>query len=142
MDDNLIEHQDKYMKTHTSPQFRLEIIDEIHNVDDGNINVIVHCDNGKSYGISFFTKKNIFTLCARGKDTGEYLNGSYFWSIGSVIVEKLECTLLENIVADMLVFNDNSYRTLERSFPKITREPCTCRNRDGLFFEGRSPVAW
>ena len=108
------------MNINTNLQFRLELIHEIANVDDDNIDAIVHFDNGKSFGITFFTKKNISTLCEAWNEAEECLKGAYFWAVDCVIVEKLEYLLLVQVVADMLKCDNNVF---EKHFTKII---CPC----------------
>ncbi|MCL2624811.1 MAG: hypothetical protein FWD31_14200 [Planctomycetaceae bacterium] len=107
------------MTTNTNSQFRLELLHEITDDDDDNIDAVVHFDNGESFGITFFTKRNISTLLEKWKETGENLNGAYFWSIDCIIVEKLEYSLLDQVVTDMLKYHTQVF---ERHFTRISKE--------------------
>ena len=109
------------MDYNTNSTFRLEFLHEITDADDDNIDAVVHFDNGESFGITFFTKKNISTLLERWKKSGENLNGTYFWSIDCIIVEKLEYALLEQVIADVSKYRDNVF---EKHFTKISKEMC------------------
>jgi len=107
------------MSVDMKSRFRLELLHEITDVDDDNIDAIVHFDNGDSYGVTFFTRKNIFTLMEKWKKSGENLNGAYFWSIDCIIVEKLEYSLLEQVIADIPRFYDQIFKN---HFTKISKE--------------------
>ncbi len=96
--------------------FRLELLHPILNPQDGNLDALVHFENGDIYGVTFFTKNNIFTLMESWRQSGEYLNGAYFWAIDSVIVDILEQSHLERIIDDFL---RNDEQRFYKYFTKI-----------------------
>jgi len=114
------------MNDKIKPRFKLRLLHDITDIYDDNIDAVVDLNDGKSFAIAFFTKKNIFSLCEKWKEVekaygcpGECLNGSYFWEIDSVIVEKLEYPLLEQVVADMLEQDEHVF---EKHFTRMTDE--------------------
>jgi len=107
------------MSSDANLPFRLELLHEITDVADDNIDAVVHFENGESFGITFFTRKNMATLLEKWKNSGEHLNGLYFWSIDCIIVEKLEYSLLELVVADMSKYGTEVF---ERHFTRISKE--------------------
>ena len=99
-------------------RFTLELIHETFDTDDDNIDAIVRIDDVRSFGVTFFTLKNISTLFEKWKISGENFNGSYFSAIDCVIVEKLEYSLLRQVIADMLQQNDMVFE--HRHFTRIS----------------------
>ena len=100
-------------------QFKLELLHKITDVEDDNIDAVIHFDRARSYGITFFTQKNISTLCKKWKEDGNCLNGLYFWAVDCVIVEKLEYYLLVQVVADMLNCDEHIF---EKHFTQISKD--------------------
>jgi len=114
-------NRNHFMSNSTNIQFRLELLHEITDVEDDNIDAVVHFNNGESFGITFFTKKNISTLLEKWSESGENLSGSYFWSIDCIIVEKLEYKLLEQVVAGILNRYGGDISIFEDHFTRISK---------------------
>lgn len=70
--------------------------------DRESTDVIVLFENGKKYVASFFTYANIEEKRCQNKQSGEYLNGLYFWDKHMVLVE--ECTLnnIEQVIQNLM----------------------------------------
>lgn len=64
--------------------------------------VIVLLENGIKYVASFFTYANIEEKRCQNKQSGEYLDGLYFWDKNLVLVE--ECTLktIEQVIQNLM----------------------------------------
>lgn len=82
--------------------FKISIYHEPMNAEDDNVDVFVHFENGEKYVGSFFTLKNIGTIMAHHKATGESLNGLYFCSTDMIIIDKLTSEGIRDTVRHLL----------------------------------------
>jgi hypothetical protein len=72
------------------------------NLEDDNIDVYVHFEDGRSYIASFFTLRNVQALMEKNKRTGENRGGLYFWATDLVIVERLDFETLRSSIEDII----------------------------------------
>jgi hypothetical protein len=78
-----------------------ELIGKIENASNGNIDVVAHADDGRSYCVTFFTSTNIASLMDRYKETGECLSGRYFWAADMIIVNELTWHEIARVLNDL-----------------------------------------
>lgn len=57
----------------------------------GNTDVIVLFENGDKYVASFFSYANLELIHRQHQESGDYLNGAYFWTKNMVLV--LDCSM-------------------------------------------------
>lgn len=76
-------------------------LDEV-NPNDDNVDIVVTLSDGRRFSGTFFTLKNVETLMKRWKESGECLNGLYFFTPDCVIVKKLTQEIVEATVRDMI----------------------------------------
>jgi hypothetical protein len=81
---------------------------EEYNKNDGNLDVFVSL-NGETYMATFFTYKNINKLINTYKETGECLNGRYFWASDMILTEDLNMNTIREVTRDMIY--DESFFT-------------------------------
>ncbi|MFC5591059.1 hypothetical protein ACFPRA_19445 [Sporosarcina soli] len=74
------------------------------NIDiyDDNTDVIVTMNDGTKWTASFFTYKNIESLRLKNQQTGENLNGLFLWSSNMILIEKIDRTLLERVISNLM----------------------------------------
>ncbi|MCI8422434.1 MAG: hypothetical protein HFF50_02715 [Lawsonibacter sp.] len=82
---------------------------------DDNSDVIVTLEDGSRWGATFVTYRNVETLVAKNRQTGECLSGRYLDISHLVLVEALTRPLIEAVVEDIL-----QAETLEPCFARLT----------------------
>lgn len=83
--------------------FEIRIIGEQEwNPEDANVDVEVRLSSGTLLGATFFTIKNIRTLFARNKASGECAGGVYLWAVDMIIVKSLSRETIRETVADLI----------------------------------------
>ncbi len=70
---------------------------------DCNSDVIVSFEKGAEWIATFFTFQNISTLIEKNRQTGECLQGKYFWASEMILVDELTRNRVEEIVEHLLV---------------------------------------
>lgn len=75
------------------------------SIEDDNTDVIVTFSDRSKWIASFFTYKNIQTLIEKNKQTGENLNGAYFWSSDIVLIDFVSRERIVEII-NYLIEND------------------------------------
>ncbi|RYD55820.1 MAG: hypothetical protein EOP56_14755 [Sphingobacteriales bacterium] len=83
-------------------RYDIRILSPIVSEEDDNIDVNVILENGDAYFGTFFTVKNIDRIMTRHKQTGESANGSYFWSINMLIIDKINIECIKKCIDDLL----------------------------------------
>jgi len=71
-----------------------------------NSDVWVEFENGERYVGSFFTYRNIEWLRRKNQNTGECLNGKYFWASDMLIIERLDRETIENVIKELIGTNN------------------------------------
>ncbi len=79
-----------------------------YNESDENSDVIFELDNGSKWVVSFFTYQNVLTLRDKNKQTGESLNGRYFSSTDMVLIEKMNKSLIIEVITEMIIRDEIS----------------------------------
>ena len=72
------------------------------NALDDNIDIEVKFRDGRRYTATVFTVKNIETLFAKNKATGECGNGLYLWAVEMIVVETLSYEVLNLMVQNLI----------------------------------------
>lgn len=69
---------------------------------DDNSDVIVTFDDGSRWVASLFTYKNITTLAAMNRATGECLGGSYLWASDMILIDEISRDKIEQVINDLI----------------------------------------
>ncbi|MGB3467837.1 MAG: hypothetical protein WBA74_21295 [Cyclobacteriaceae bacterium] len=67
-----------------------------------NSDVIVTFEDGDQYVATFFTYQNIKHLRMKNKETGECMNGKYFWASDMIIFDKIDRNEIEEIIDHLI----------------------------------------
>ncbi|QUL52688.1 hypothetical protein KDC22_19855 [Paenibacillus tritici] len=76
------------------------------SIYDDNTDAIITFEDGSRWGASFFTYKNIQKLVAKNQQTGEYLQGKYFWGSDMVLVDECSRKRIEEVVEHLIRIGD------------------------------------
>ena len=68
----------------------------------GNTDVIVLLTDGHTYTASFFTYDFIEQVRNSNKQSGDFLNGRYFWGKNMVLVEECSPDVINPVVIDII----------------------------------------
>ncbi|MFF2092277.1 hypothetical protein [Paenibacillus sp. NPDC058174] len=77
-------------------------LEETWDIHDVNMDVIVEFEDGSRWIATFYTYKNILTLAEKDKQTGEHLNGKYFWGSDMVLVDECSRSRIEEVIEHLL----------------------------------------
>ena len=77
------------------------IINGVAEIDD-NSDVIVTMENGETFIATFFTYKNIESLRKKNNNTGECLNGKYFWASDLILIDILKRSEIEKVIFHLI----------------------------------------
>jgi hypothetical protein len=74
--------------TITEPTFvaRILLDDKDTEASVANVDSFVDLPGGSSWALTIFTVDEVCRLLANWKETGEVANGSYFWTVGQLVV--------------------------------------------------------
>lgn len=64
--------------------------DQSWDVEDDNVDVEIVLQSGARFSATFFTLRNLSSLFAKNRITGECAAGLYLWASNMVIVESLD----------------------------------------------------
>ncbi|MEC0270460.1 hypothetical protein [Paenibacillus anseongense] len=87
---------------------------------DGNTDVIVVFPDRTKWIASIFTYKNIETLRQKNIQTGECMNGSYFWSSEMVIIDVISRQNIEQLI-DYLIKHVN-FQSIFKQYSDVDME--------------------
>ncbi|WP_202556294.1 hypothetical protein [Paenibacillus silvestris] len=76
------------------------------NIYDDNTDAIVTFEDGSRWVASFFTYKNIQSLAKKNQQTGECLQGKYFWGSDMVLVDECSRKRIEEVVEHLIFKGD------------------------------------
>lgn len=76
---------------------------DIHN---NNTDVIVKFENGTRWVASLFTYSNISKLVEKNKETGESLNGKYFWASDMLLIDEASRQRIEEVINYLIIEGD------------------------------------
>lgn len=82
--------------------------------EDNNIDVFVKFEDGTEWNATFITYKNIYTLSEKNAETGEYLNGRYFWTTDMILVKTIQRKYIKEVI-DELINSEDFERIFSRS---------------------------
>lgn len=90
------------------------------NIEDDNTDVIVTFSDRSKWIASFFTYKNIQTIREKNKQTGESMNGAYFWSSDMVLIDFVSRERIVEVF-NYLIDNDE-FNTVFIRYPDVQPE--------------------
>ncbi|MFH0900425.1 MAG: hypothetical protein V2A73_07330 [Pseudomonadota bacterium] len=67
-----------------------------------NVDVEAVLPDGRRYGATFFTLRNIQRLFEKNRATGECLGGVYLWAANMILGEELTMEVIRRTVEDLL----------------------------------------
>jgi len=79
------------------------------NIEDDNTDVIVTFSDRSQWIASFFTYKNIQTLTEKNKQTGEWMNGGYFWSSDMVLIDLVSRERIVEVINYLIENNEFNF---------------------------------
>ena len=83
---------------------------ELWNEEDNNTDVVVKFGDGSEWMATFFTYQNILSLSKKYEETGECLNGNYFWASEMILVKKINRNVIEEVISQL--FEDGSFENV------------------------------
>jgi len=69
---------------------------------DCNSDVLVIFSNGTAWAAKFFTYRNLATLSEKNRQSGDSLQGGYFWTSNMILVDELTRARVEAVVSELL----------------------------------------
>lgn len=72
------------------------------NIYNDNTDVIVTFEDGSRWIASFFTYRNIQTLTEKNRNTGECLQGRYFWASDMVLIDECSRNRIEEVIEHLI----------------------------------------
>ena len=90
------------------------IMGGVLEVNDNSDVIVTFVDNSRAIA-TFFTYQNIEFLRQKNRETGDCLNGKFFWASDMIIVEKINRHEIEGIVNHLISCNE-----FYQIFKKIT----------------------
>lgn len=76
------------------------------NKYDDNTDALVTFEDGSKWLASFFTYKNIQSLTEKNQQTGECLQGKYFWGSDMILVDECSRKRIEEVVKQLIFKGD------------------------------------
>lgn len=100
----------------TLPAYRVEVFAGSGPTDpaDDNVDVEVTFEDGRRYGATCFTLRNIARLMENYVATGECAGGLYFWCVDLVVIRDVSQPSIEKCVAHLVAEGD-----LDRVFARL-----------------------
>lgn len=71
-----------------------------------NVDVFVDLPDGSPWAMTIFTVDEVSRLLARGNETGEVANGSYFWAIGQLILPEPGVSAMTRAIRELVRSGD------------------------------------
>jgi hypothetical protein len=88
--------------THAEP-FSIHVVGaQVWDPKRDNIDIEVRFLDGRRFGATFFTLKNLASLFEKNRSTGECAGGTYLWAANMIIVEELSMETITRTVNDLL----------------------------------------
>ncbi|BFT72515.1 hypothetical protein [Paenibacillus sp. P36] len=103
--------------------------------NDVNTDVIVVFPDRSKWIASFFTYKNIETLRQKNIQSGECMNGSFFWTSDMVLIDLLSRERIEELVDHLM--RQDKFQTVFNRYPDVEAEDDT-NYPDGFFITTQS----
>ncbi|MDQ8735113.1 hypothetical protein [Paenibacillus sp. LHD-38] len=76
------------------------------DIHDDNTDVIVTFEDGSRWVASCYTYKNIYTLAEKNRQTGECLQGKYFWGSDMLLVDNCSRNRIEEVIEHLIAEGD------------------------------------
>lgn len=88
----------------TGPGFRIRIPHPLPSdeEEDGNVDVLVHLDDGSHYAGTLYSVANVRVLMDRFRVSGECAAGRYFFDPTMVIVRDLKVDTIHAVIEDLI----------------------------------------
>lgn len=80
----------------------IAFLSAVENTTDDNVDVEVVLSNGEVRTATFFTVSNILSLMKLYQETGECLDGLFFWSKEMIIVKDLEYETVRRTIWELV----------------------------------------
>ena len=90
------------------------------NIEDDKTDVIVTFSDRSQWIASFFTYKNIQTLTEKNKQTGECMNGGYFWSSDMVLIDLVSRERIVEVINHLI--ENNEFNSVFTRCPDVEPE--------------------
>jgi hypothetical protein len=71
-------------------------------VSNVNVDFELRLDNGEIWSGTAFTIENIRKLMSNGERSGEWANGTFFWSVGAIVTETLSPDVLARAIDELV----------------------------------------
>jgi hypothetical protein len=83
--------------------FQIHVIGaQVWDPIEDNVDVEVRLADGRRFGATFFTLRNVERLFAKNRATGECSGGLYLWATNMIIVRELSIEAMKTIVRDLM----------------------------------------
>lgn len=92
-------------------EYSLSIVNgkrEINETND-NIDVEIHLKDGSLYSATLFSMENITEIMESYKNTGECLNGAFFWASDMIIIQNFKLETINNIIKELVESGEYKY---------------------------------
>ena len=100
-------------------QFTIRVVGpQVWDPSLDNIDVEVVMADGRRYGATFFTLRNIERLFDKNRETGECQSGLYLWAANMILVRELSFDVIHRTVDDLIASGE-----FEQSFGWLGERP-------------------
>ncbi|AUI88099.1 hypothetical protein BS333_17175 [Vibrio azureus] len=92
-------------------EYSLSIVNgkrEINETND-NIDVEIHLKDGSVYSATLFSMENITEIMESYQNTGECLNGAFFWASDMIIIQNFKLETINNIIKELVESGEYKY---------------------------------
>jgi hypothetical protein len=86
--------------------------------EDANTDVIVRFEDGARWYATFVAYRNVATLTAKNRQSGECLSGKYLWISDMILVDEVSRVRIEEVVAHLMEAGE-----FEQVFTKAATPP-------------------
>ncbi|EFQ5576696.1 hypothetical protein HZU95_000761 [Listeria monocytogenes] len=89
------------------------------DMEDSNLDVIVTFSNRSKWIATFFTYKNIQSLQAKNKQTGECMNGTYFFASDMILIDNTSRERVYEVIAHLMA--QEEFETAFTKYPDVDK---------------------
>jgi len=110
----------------SAPAFTARLLGgPVEDPGDANADVEVELADGSRWGATVFTPRNLETLRARYRSSGECAGGLYLWARHMILVEAVTEEVLRRVVEDLLESGelDGAFERFEPGDCASTQDP-------------------
>jgi hypothetical protein len=72
------------------------------DIHDDNVDVEIEVNGTVRYSATFFTLRNLASLFAKNRQTGECAAGTYLWAADMILVQDLRIETIRQTIEDLL----------------------------------------